>query len=258
VVRKPNNTPAVPKVMRIEPLEKRVLYSADAAPLLALVDPDNEFTFKEQAGERALWNALNDNSDTTFFNATGNNVTGPITELVIVDSTQSDIAELQTLLQRQLEEGDQIAIVTLHATSDPLSLIADILARYDNLHAAHIVSHAADGQLQFGNSTVNQASLVANSEVLQQWGESLRVDGDILLYGCNLSASADGRLFAHTLATLTDADVASSSDITGHALKNGDWDLEVVNGEIETQVIAKSQVQSDWSGSLDITTDLIR
>jgi len=257
VAQKPDKTPAVPKVVRIEALEKRMLFSADAAPLLALVDTEEEITFKEQAPEKTLWNLLDENSDTTLLSSTGSITTGVITELVIVDSTQTDIDALQTLLQRQLENDDQIAIVKLHSASEPISSIADILARYDNLQAVHIVSHAADGELKFGASTVDQASLLANKHVLHQWGESLHVDGDILLYGCNLSASADGRLFAQTLAALTNADVASSSDITGHALKNGDWDLEFVSGEINTQVIAQSQVQSDWLGSLDITTGLL-
>jgi len=260
VAQEPNKTPAIPKVMRIEPLEKRVLYSADAAPLLALVDSDQAFSFKEQAPERALWKALDENADTTYLSNTGTtntNEIGSITELVIVDSTQPDIDALKSLLQRQLDSNNQIAIVTLQSASDPIAMIASILARYDNLQAVHIISHAADGEMQFGNSTVNQTSLLANKQILQQWGESLHVDGDILLYGCNLSGSADGKLFAKTLATLTNADVASSSDITGHALNNGDWDLEITNGEIETPVIAQAQVQNDWAGSLDITTGLI-
>jgi len=257
VAQKPNNSNAVAKVTRIEPLESRVLYAADAAPLLALIDPFDEHTLNDQPPEKALWKSVDDQSETRYLATFENSSTNQITEVVIVDSTSPDTLALQTLLQSQLDDGDRIAIVTLGATFDPLASIAEILSRYEDLQAVHIVSHASDGALQFGNQVIDQSTLLASIDVLQQWGESLQIDGDILLYGCNLSATDDGRAFAKTLSTLTDADVASSNDITGHALKNGDWDLEVVEGEIETQVIAQAQVQDDWTGSLDITSNLI-
>jgi len=147
--------------------------------------------------------------------------------------------------------------VTLDASSEPLDNIANILSRYNDLQAVHIVSHASDGALLLGEQSITQSTLVNNAQVLRSWGSALQVDGDILLYGCNLSASDDGRLFAQTLSALTDADVASSSDVTGHALKNGDWDLEIVEGEIEAQVFADPQLQDDWEGALDITSGLI-
>ena len=257
MARKPNQSNVVPQLIRIEPLESRVLYSADAAPLLAFVGASDEFTLQEQPPETELAKLIEESSDTRLLTSAASSDAGSITQVVIVDGTQSDIVELQTLLRAQLDDGERIAIVTLEATNDPIAAIADILSHYSDLEAMHIVSHASVGELQFGVHSIDQQSLLANSQLLLEWGASLDVDGDILLYGCNLSSTADGRLFAETLATLTDADVASSSDITGHALKNGDWDLEVEQGTVETPVIVQASIQNDWSGSLDITTGLI-
>ena len=49
----------------------------------------------------------------------------------------------------------------------------------------------------------------------------LTTDADILLYGCDIAASAEGRLLADTLARLTGADVSASDDSTGHASVGG-------------------------------------
>ncbi|MFZ4526239.1 MAG: DUF4347 domain-containing protein [Chlorobium sp.] len=64
-------------------------------------------------------------------------------------------------------------------------------------------------------------------------GSSLSPSGDILLYGCNVAAGAEGLAFVDALARLTHADVAASDDVTGAAALGGDWVLEVESGVVE-------------------------
>ena len=243
---------AVPQVVRIEPLELRVLYSAELAPFLVLNDSANEPTLEPVAKED--WLKPTETDSPLNANTASSSI---VTELVIVDSSQSDIDELEQLLESQLGQQNQVKLITLDAKEDALEAITQILSQYSNLNAVHIISHATEGAIQLGSQTLDQSDLVLNSDLVKQWGSSFSDGGDLLLYGCNLSATDDGREFAKTLSALTETDVASSSDITGHALRDGNWDLEVSEGQIETAVIAGDQLQDDWIGILDTTNGLI-
>ena len=64
-------------------------------------------------------------------------------------------------------------------------------------------------------------------------GEHVAEDGDILLYGCNVAQSENGKAFANQLASLTGADIAASIDSTGG---NYGWELEYVTNAVHTPV----------------------
>jgi len=257
----------IPGLARIEQLEPRVLFSAEAAPWLALVDtnhPHEDAGFLLAHSISRLLQALPEAtvsaieySDTQLLSLDATSSTLSVTQVVLVDSTHPDIEELLKLLQSNLAGDAQIAVVTLESSLEPLSSIADVLSRYDELQAVHIVSHATDGALLLGDSVIDRSDLLGQAETVAQWGDALHVEGDILLYGCNLSSTAEGHLFAKTLSRITSADVASSSDITGHAVHEGDWELEVNVGSVDTDVVTPALVQNDWQGSLDITTGLL-
>jgi hypothetical protein len=83
---------------------------------------------------------------------------------------------------------------------------------------------------------VDHNALQRQSAVLARIGAALSADGDILLYGCDVAA--DNREFIDTLAALTQADVAASTDATGSAVLGGDWLLEANAGPIETRALA--------------------
>ena len=81
------------------------------------------------------------------------------------------------------------------------------------------------------------------------------MDGDLLIYGCDLAATERGEQFVDSLARLTGADVAASDDPTGHADLGGDWELEYRSGDIESDIPLDQDVQDDWSHTLAIATD---
>ncbi|EIC22960.1 DUF4347 domain-containing protein [Thiorhodovibrio frisius] len=133
----------------------------------------------------------------------------------------------------------------LNSEQDGLEQMRAILADYSNLASIQILSHGAPGTLTLGASTLDQASLAAQAEVLADIGASLSDQGDLLLYGCNVAQGEPGQTFITELAQLTGADVAASDDLTGAAALGGDWVLERHTGAIAT-----SPLSPDYQGVL--------
>ena len=71
--------------------------------------------------------------------------------------------------------------------------------------------------------------------------------GDILLYGCNVGGDDSGQSFIDLFAALTSADVAASDDLTG---VDGDWELEVEEGEVEASVAIAQTARAAYSFNL--------
>ena len=73
-------------------------------------------------------------------------------------------------------------------------------------------------------------------------------DADLLIYGCDVAGSDQGREMVETLAALTGADVAASTDRTGNETLGGDWALEYEAGDIEAQIVFSSELRQSWRG----------
>jgi len=259
----------IPEWARFESLEPRVLYSADAAPFAVLLESnanqldsesDNSATFalahfadtRSDDHQSILTDTSNEGSLAQNFVHTGG-----IREIVLVVDGDSTIESLVSELRSELDASIAIEVLDTTAGDNILASFANTLSQYENLDAIHIISHASDGELRFGSQTIDTKTLTQNEAALKRIGESLNADGDILLYGCNLSAGESGHVFAQTLSSLTSADVASSNNLTGHGSLAGDWDLEVVEGVVETRTVTSPRIQSDWSATLDINMGLV-
>ncbi|MDQ7957920.1 MAG: cadherin-like domain-containing protein, partial [Pseudomonadota bacterium] len=116
------------------------------------------------------------------------------------------------------------------------SQIAEALQGETGITALHILSHGGDGELLLGNDTVRAGSVDAQAAAWQSIGRAMSSEGDILLYGCDVSLGSDA--LAQRLSVLTGADVASSNDDTGAAARGGDWVLESATGPIEARTFA--------------------
>ena len=73
----------------------------------------------------------------------------------------------------------------------------------------------------------------------------------MLIYGCSLAETADGRELVDALGKLTATDVAASDDLTGNKILGGDWELEYEAGDIETTIAFSDDVQQNWQGTLE-------
>lgn len=113
---------------------------------------------------------------------------------------------------------------------------ASRLSRYQDLDAIHIVSHGGPGSLQARFRDLEPCQSGREFFGACQLGDALNVDGDIILYGCDVAAGADGKSFVDQLADFTGSDVAASTDRTGAAELAGDWQLEYQVGLVETYV----------------------
>ena len=144
-----------------------------------------------------------------------------------------------------------IDVHLLDANSDGLLQIADIVSNYDDLDAVHIISHGLQGELLLGNAAIGSDQIGTEyAAALQQIGSAITSEGDILIYGCNLAGSEDGRDLLETFSDLTGADVAGSNDLTGHASRGGDWDLEYATGSIAAAFPFSQSVVENWRGVL--------
>jgi VCBS repeat-containing protein len=159
-------------------------------------------------------------------------------EVVFVDGRVSDPGAFT---------ADGREVVVLSTGQDGLTQIANALAGRTGVDAIHIVGHGSDGQLLLGSSATT-ADTIQTTQLasLQLIGQALSADGDILIYACDYAAGADGLQAMDLIADITGADVAASTDATGHESLGGDWALEQSTGEIEAQ----SLDMASWEGEL--------
>ncbi|RXI37620.1 hypothetical protein CP963_12135 [Arcobacter cloacae] len=223
----------------ISALEQRILF--DGAAVATAVDVLDESSFSSNNNTQTTTNSndvTQNNAENSVHEAQA--VQGferPRREVAFVDVTVSDY---QTLVDG-VGEGVEVYLVS------SLDDINSILKSETNIDAIHILSHGNVGEISVGNDVLNQNTLNNFDTVLQTMKNSLSENGDILLYGCNVASDGTGQEFIDTLALITEADVAASDDLTGSNSLNGDWDLEIVSGVIETQ----SLVLSEYSNTLD-------
>ncbi|MFL9597113.1 DUF4347 domain-containing protein [Aeromonas veronii] len=164
----------------------------------------------------------------------------PAKEVVFIDSAVPD--------HQQLAQGVKpgVEVVVLDAGGDALAQIADWAANHTGYDAVHIISHGAEGQVRLGNLTLTSANLASYATQLSTLGEALNPNGDLLLYGCDIAAGSGANLIA-SLASITGADVAASTDDTGG---KGDWQLEASTGSIEAGLPLTAQAMAGYGGNL--------
>ena len=167
--------------------------------------------------------------------------------IAFVDAGLSDIETLTAGLENT-------QVVLLESTQNGLAQITATLKNYGDLNSIHIFSHGTDGLLQLGDTLLSNANIEGYGESLQQWATALSAEADLMIYGCNLAAGAQGLSLVHRLSELTGADVAASDDVTG---AGGDWQLEVSTGEIEASVALSNAVQMSYEGKLATEGELL-
>ena len=232
--------PATPCSPLRERLEDRVLF--DGVPDAPLVTPDQPVDDPLAPATESTPSA-----ETVTHDVASSADTAPRTELVFVDKR---VGNYQDLVADLLREGTA-EVYFLDRTTDGLAQIEDALAGRSDVDALHILSHGDPGQLRLGSTLLTQESMQgAYAEQLRQIGGHLGGDADILIYGCNFAHGRDGAAAAQTLATLTGADVAASTDDTGHESLGGNWILELQVGRLETEIAIGSARQLSWGGLL--------
>ncbi|MGB5571294.1 MAG: DUF4347 domain-containing protein, partial [Sedimenticolaceae bacterium] len=172
-------------------------------------------------------------------------------ELIIVDPSTPDYELLLADVSAVGDDGTRLDVVMLDPHRSGIDQISEILTSRNGLGAIDLISHGSDAAIRIGGDTLDLARLQSEPGIFSQWGGALDAEGDILIYGCDVAATAEGEALIEALAEVTRADVAASNDLTGHQSQDGDWDLEYQSGQIETDVFADEVIQRDWTGTLD-------
>jgi autotransporter-associated beta strand protein len=167
-----------------------------------------------------------------------------IRELVIIDAAVPD----KTTLYKSLKPG--VDVVELNSQQDGMLQLQQVLQHYSGLQAVHLVSHAEQGKILLGNSSISSSLLAEHAGLLRQLNQSVVTGGDLLLYGCDLAAGAQGQELLELFSSATHLDVAASSNKTGAAELGGDWDLEIQQGDIQSTLAFSPKALADFSGVL--------
>ncbi|MGE0468789.1 MAG: cadherin domain-containing protein [Nitrospira sp.] len=171
------------------------------------------------------------------------------TEIAFVDPTVPDYQQMIAGL------GPNVEVVVLDGTRDGMEQIAESLSGRSGVDAIHLISHGNAGELQLGTGTLTAESM--SSEYADEFATirgTLSDQADILVYGCNFGEGVEGGDAVNLLAELTGADVAASSDQTGHIDLGGDWEFEVQVGSIETDLALTDSAQMNWARILGTET----
>jgi trimeric autotransporter adhesin len=164
----------------------------------------------------------------------------------------SNVTDFQTLVAG-LPQGTQYVI--LDSTKDGLAQMEQYLQQHPGVSAIHLVSHGADGEVQIGSTWLNEGDLSAYSAELSQIGAAMKPGGDFLIYGCDVAQQADGKLLVQQIASITQLNVAASTDATGAASLGGDWVLEYDAGTVHTPVIFSTAAEQQYSALLAVTNE---
>ncbi|MEA5421501.1 CHAT domain-containing protein [Spirulina sp. CCNP1310] len=134
-----------------------------------------------------------------------------------------------------------------------LSHFADWGERVDEVH---IVAEGNAGNFWLGSDFVENTTVNQYADLFQQWHRALAPGADLLLYSCFTALGAVGEALINSLADLTGADVAASTNATGSAALGGDWQFERATGNIEGAIAFATPVLTDYQETLALFTVL--
>ncbi|MEH1941488.1 MAG: putative Ig domain-containing protein [Nostoc sp.] len=168
----------------------------------------------------------------------------PATRLVFIDP---QVENYQSLVAGVLPNT---SVVVLDADQNGIEQISQVLATHREINSLHIVSHGAPGQVYLGNSLLSHETLNLYAWELMGWANVLSADAQLLLYGCEVGQTEQGKTFLQHLSELTAAVVAASDDLTGSAALGGDWELEVSTGGIVPALAFHPEVMAAYASVL--------
>lgn len=219
---------------------------ATASPFSDAVTADFAGTLSEPLAP-ALIPSVPTPADAAAANASLNN--GRL-EVVFVDTSVANYQALEASIRPGVE------IVEIQPGASGLAQMAAWAGTHSDYDSIQILSHGAEGMIQIGADSLVDANLSSPTvrAELAAIGAALKPDGNILLFGCNVAAGADGQQFIVDLAINTGAVVAASTDETGSADLGGNWTLAAATGVVTAQSAVLPSVNTSWEGLLAIST----
>ena len=181
-------------------------------------------------------------------------------EIVFINAGTVDADRLVEDLTGSSSDERQFEIVFLDQRMDGIQQIVEALQSHGEVQydAIHLISHGSSTGVQIGGTWLTSERFATYATQIGQWQDAMSDNADLLIYGCDLASSTEGRALLDAFSASCDCDVAASVDDTGKASLGGDWDLEFEVGVIETSVALSSEAQIEFSGLLaTVTVDIV-
>lgn len=140
-------------------------------------------------------------------------------------------------------------IETIPSNVNGIEYITNTLYSYSNISSLHILSHGISSKLFLGNTTIDPENVNDYSHLFSQWNNSF-INGEILLYGCDLAKGNYGRQFINTISEITNMTVSASTNKVGHVNLRGSWNLDYSTRDIISDIIITEQGQREWKDVL--------
>ncbi|MCK5874097.1 MAG: DUF4347 domain-containing protein [Alcanivoracaceae bacterium] len=209
-------------------LEQRVLLDAAAVETVAdQIDADSADVF-DQTDIPVVQPATEDTSST----------------VVVIDTS---VDGYEQLLPGLVARAD---VFFIDSTQDGLSQLAQMLEGLENIDRLEIYSHGQEGQVLLGTSVISLQSVSEAPDSLGFLRDVMSESGDILIYGCNVAETDEGKALINKISEITGADVAASVDLTTGTEYGGDWDLEYQVGDVSAETMISERIQQSFSGVL--------
>ncbi|MDV6029057.1 MAG: DUF4347 domain-containing protein [Phycisphaera sp. RhM] len=161
-------------------------------------------------------------------------------EVVFIDESVADAEVLLDGLRDQSVDRTQWWVVRLSSDEDGIRQITQTLGELSGVDAVHLVSHGDRQGLRLGNARLDFETISAYSGDIASWGVAMDPDADLLLYGCDLAGSDNGRALVDSIAVLCDCDVAASEDVRGtrHSAAIGTWSTRSVRSRRRSRLMS--------------------
>ncbi|MBD2219463.1 DUF4347 domain-containing protein [Calothrix sp. FACHB-1219] len=172
-------------------------------------------------------------------------------EIVFVDSGVESYESLINGVRSNITD-----VFRLDSTQDGVWQISEKLSQLNSVSAIHIVSHGQPGKLLLGSTELSLESLQRDRDRLQSWSKALLPQAEILLYGCNLAATASGLQLVEQISKITGANVAAATTTVGNSALGGRWELDAVIGKIKSALAFPEEVMAAYSGVLEASAYL--
>ncbi|AFY66535.1 Polymorphic membrane protein Chlamydia [Geitlerinema sp. PCC 7407] len=172
----------------------------------------------------------------------------PSTHFVFVDAA---LDAPQHLVEGLLPKGH---VTFLTPDRDGVEQIAEVLDQAERVEAVHIFSHGAPGRLFLGTSVLSLENEAFWGDRLRRSFERATASAVLVLYGCNVAATALGSAFVQELRSRLGVQVFASTSPTGSAARGGNWDLEDrLSGAIAPQIL-RPEAMASYPGLMAVLT----
>ena len=214
--------PATPaRALDLSELEDRILLSASPAVVVAeMLDaaPYNSMSVETAMVDSRVVTPSQTDSSAANQQSNSSVSTDPAQtvshEIVFLDTSVEDFQQLLDDLWSNNDPEREFEVVLLQNSRDGIEQITEALAGRSGIDAVHIVSHGTDASVKLVSTWLTRDSFAGYVCDIWKWESELSADADLLFYGCDLAASADGQELIESISMLTGVDITCRVDHT--------------------------------------------